>query len=120
MPEDWRVTLRDKINKLISQSAPDMVLEYKWKKASNPDGVPTWSNNGLVCTVETYKSYVKVTFAKGASLDDPRALFNASLDGNARRAIDILEGGKLDTAGFKDLIAQAVALNRSLGQAKKH
>jgi hypothetical protein len=93
-----------------------MVEERKWKKAANPDGVPTWSHHGLVCTVETYKDHVKMTFARGASLKDPSKLFNASLEGNARRAIDIGEGDKLDERAFKALIREAVALNQASGR----
>ena len=95
-----------------------MVEERKWKKAANPDGVPTWSHNGLVCTVETYKDHVKMTFARGASLKDPSKLFNASLEGNVRRAIDIGEGDKLDERAFKALIREAVALNQASGRHK--
>ena len=93
-----------------------MVEERKWKKASTPDGVPTWSHDGLVCTVETYKDHVKMTFARGASLNDPSKLFNASLEGNVRRAIDIGEGDKLDERAFKALIREAVALNQASGR----
>ncbi len=90
-----------------------MVEERKWKKASNPEGVPIWSHDGMICTGETYKTYVKVTFAKGASLKDPSRLFNSSLGGGTRRAIDIHEGEKLDERAFKGLIREAVALNRT-------
>lgn len=88
-----------------------MVEERKWKKPSNPDGVPLWSHGGMVCTGETYKNYVKVTFARGASLDDPAKLFNASLEGGTRRAIDIREGEAIDEEAFKALIRAAVAFN---------
>jgi len=88
-----------------------MVEERKWKKAANPDGVPTWSHDGLVCTVETYKDHVKMTFARGASLDDPSGLFNSSLEGNTRRAIDFREGEKIDERALKALVQAAVALN---------
>ena len=92
---------------------PDTVEEAKWRKASNPDGVPTFSCDGLVCTVETYKDKVKLTFAKGASLEDPSGLFNASLDAGTRRAIDLGEGDVLDEKAFLELVREAVALNRS-------
>ena len=95
------------------EAAPDTVEEAKWKKASNPDGVPTFSNDGLIGTVETYKDKVKVTFAKGASLDDPSGLFNASLDAGTRRAIDIHEGDSVDDDAFVELVREAVAANRS-------
>ena len=90
-----------------------MTEERKWRKPSNPAGVPTWSHNGLVCTGETYKNVVKMTFAKGASLEDPSGLFNSSLEGNTRRAIDFHEGDKLDEEALKALIRAAVALNTS-------
>ena len=89
-----------------------MVEEWKWKKASNP-GVPVWSHDGMICTGETYKSVVKLTFAKGASLDDPSGLFNSSLEGNVRRAIDLHEGDEIDETAFKALVRSAVALNTS-------
>jgi hypothetical protein len=109
---DWRADLISRIRTLITQADPEMIEEQKWKKPSNGMvGIPVWSHNGMVCTGETYKSYVKVTFAKGAELKDPSGLFNASLAGNARRAIDIHEGATIDEAGFKDLIRAAVALN---------
>jgi hypothetical protein len=90
---------------------PDVVEEAKWRKASNPDGVPTFSRSGLICTVETYQDKVKLTFAKGASLEDPHGLFNASLDAGTRRAIDIHEGDALDEDAFTELVRNAVALN---------
>ena len=108
---DWRPTTLDQLRKLIQQADPDIVEERKWKKPSNPAGVPTWSHNGLICTGETYKDKVKLTFARGASLPDPAHLFNASLDGGTRRAIDIREGENVDTAAFKALIEAAVAEN---------
>ena len=115
---DWRGSAVSRINRLIKQADPQMVEERRWKKAANPDGVPTWSHNGLVCTVETYKDHVKMTFARGASLKDPSKLFNASLEGNVRRAIDIGEGDKLDERAFKALIREAVALNQASGRHK--
>ena len=95
------------------EADPEMTEERKWRKPSNPAGVPTWSHNGLVCTGETYKNVVKMTFAKGASLADPSGLFNSSLEGNTRRAIDFREGDELDEEALKALIRAAVALNTS-------
>ena len=112
-PNDWRSETLARIRELIEAAAPDAVEEVKWRKPSNPAGVPTWSHNGLLCTGETYKDKVKVTFAKGASLADPAGLFNASLDGNARRAIDFHEGDKVKATAFKALVRSAVALNSS-------
>ena len=112
-PTDWRAETLARIRELIQAAAPDAVEGVKWRKPSNPGGVPAWSHNGLLCTGETYKDKVKVTFAKGASLVDPAGLFNASLDGNARRAIDFQEGDKIKVAAFKALIRAAVALNAS-------
>lgn len=109
---DWRGTTLSTLRELIKTADPDVVEELKWKKASNPTGVPVWSDNGMICTGEVYKDHVKLTFAKGASLDDPRKLFNASLEGNLRRAIDLYEGDKVDATGFKALVRAAVALNR--------
>jgi hypothetical protein len=112
-PSDWRAEILARIRELIQEAAPDVFDEVKWRKPSNPAGVPAWSHNGLLCTGETYKDKVKVTFAKGASLADPAGLFNASLDGNARRAIDFHEGDKIKVTAFKALIRAAVALNAS-------
>jgi len=108
---DWRSETLERIRELIEQAAPDAVEEVKWRKPSNPAGVPTWSQGGILCTGETYKDKVKVTFAKGASLPDPSGLFNSSLDGNARRAIDFFEGDKVKATAFKALIRAAVKLN---------
>ena len=113
MSTDWRAQLVDRIRSLVLKAEPDAVEEAKWRKASNPDGVPTFSHDGLVCTVETYQDKVKVTFARGASLDDPAGLFNASLDAGTRRAIDIREGEAIDAEALKALIHAAVALNAS-------
>ncbi|MDX6374076.1 MAG: hypothetical protein QOD98_3064 [Nocardioidaceae bacterium] len=113
MSDDWQPGTVEKLRSLIMKAEPDMVEEAKWRKASNPDGVPTFSCDGLVCTVETYKDKVKLTFADGASLDDPSGLFNASLDAGKRRAIDLQEGDALDEGAFGDLIQEAVAHNRS-------
>ncbi len=110
---DWRSKTVDSLRHLIHQAVPDVVEENKWMKPSNPDGVPAFSRSGLVCTVETYKDKVKVTFAKGASIDDPAGLFNASLDAGTRRAIDIHEDDALDDDAFVELINAAVALNES-------
>lgn len=108
---DWRSDTLDRIRDLIRQAAPDAVEERKWKKPSNPAGVPTWSQAGIICTGETYKDKVKLTFARGASLPDPAKLFNSSLDGGTRRAIDVREGEVLDESEFKQLVRAAVAAN---------
>ena len=112
MSTDWRETRVDLLRDLIVRAEPDVVEEVKWRKPSNPDGVPTFSADGLICTVETYKDKVKVTFAKGASLDDPSGVFNASLDAGTRRAVDLREHDQLDEQAFVELIQAAVALNR--------
>jgi hypothetical protein len=108
---DWRAATLDLIRRLIKEACPDAVEERKWAKPSNPAGVPTWIKDGILCTGETYKDKVKLTFAKGAKLADPKGLFNASLDGNARRVIDIAEGDRIDAAAFKALIRSAAAAN---------
>ena len=108
---DWRGETLARLRSLIKGADPDVVEEVKWRKPSNPLGVPVWEHNGIICTGETYKNYVKLTFAKGASLADPTGLFNASLEGNMRRAIDIHEGDAIDEKAFKALIRAAVALN---------
>ncbi len=105
--DDWRGKTLSHVRALIKQADPEVVEEWEWR------GVPVWSHDGLICTGETYKSVVKLTFAKGASLKDPSGLFNASLEGNARRAIDLHEGDEVDGDAFKTLIRAAVALNRS-------
>jgi hypothetical protein len=107
---DWRGETLSRMRRIIREVDPDVVEEIKWVKASSP-GTPTWSHDGLICTGESYKAVVKLTFAKGASLDDPGQLFNSSLDGNVRRAIDIHEGEVVDEAAFKALVRQAIALN---------
>jgi hypothetical protein len=110
--KDWRGKTLARVRQLIKEADPDVVEEVKWRKPSNGmKGVPVWSHDGMICTGETYKSIVKLTFAKGASLDDPSGLFNASLEGGTRRAIDIHEGDKLNEKAFKALIRAAVALN---------
>jgi hypothetical protein len=107
---DWRGKTLARVRALIKQADPEIVEEWKWQKASSP-GTPVWSHDGIVCTGETYKNVVKMTFAKGAALKDRAGLFNSSLDGNVRRAIDIHEDDKIDEAALKDLIRAAVALN---------
>jgi hypothetical protein len=112
-PPDWRGEVLSRIRKLILQADPRASEERKWKKPSNPAGVPVWCHDGIICTGETYKTYVKLTFAKGAALKDPSRLFNASLEGNARRAIDIREGDRINERAFKELVRAAVQLNVS-------
>jgi hypothetical protein len=109
---DWRGKTLARIRALIKAADPDVVEEWKWVKATTP-GTPVWSHDGIICTGESYKSVVKLTFAKGASLKDPAGLFNSSLDGNVRRAIDIHEGGSVDESAFKALVREAVLLNTS-------
>lgn len=116
---DWRGETLAHLRSLIKKADPDIVEAVKWQKPSNPSGVPVWEHDGVVCTGETYRDKVKLTFAKGAALDDPSGLFNSSLDGNVRRAIDIREGEKLDEEAFKALIRAAVALNASRPVGKK-
>jgi len=113
---DWRANTLARMRTLIKQADPDVVEEWKWAKATSP-GTPVWSHDGIICTGEHYKAAVKLTFAKGASLKDPSRLFNSSLDGNVRHAIDIHEGEQVDAAAFKALVRQAVALNGS-GKSK--
>ena len=110
---DWRGKTLSKIRNLIKQADPDVIEEVKWRKASNPLGVPTWSHEGIICTGETYRDKIKLTFARGAALPDPAELFNSSLDGNTRRAIDILEEQQIDEAAFTSLVRAAVKLNLS-------
>ena len=109
---DWRGTVLARVRRLIREADPDVIEEVKWRKPTNPGGVPTWSHDGLLCTGETYKDKVKLTFAKGAALPDPAHLFNASLEAGTRRAIDIREGMEIDAASFQELVRAAVALNR--------
>jgi hypothetical protein len=108
--KDWRGKTLAKVREIIHEAEPEIVEEWKWVKPTSP-GVPVWSHGGIVCTGETYKNKVKMTFAKGAALKDPSGLFNSSLEGNVRRAIDILEGDKINEAALKDLIRAAVTLN---------
>jgi hypothetical protein len=117
--DDWRGETLARIRKFIKEASPEVVEAVKWKKPSNAMlGVPVWEHAGIICTGETYKDKVKVTFARGASLEDPSGLFNASLDGNARRAIDLHAGDWLDESAFKALIRAAVKLNTTM-QAKQ-
>src|SRR6187431_251663 len=109
---DWRGKTLSRMRTLIKEADPDVVEEWKWVKPTAP-GTPVWSHDGIICTGESYKSVVKLTFARGASLKDPARLFNSSLDGNVRRAIDIHEGEQVDASAFKALVRQAVALNSS-------
>ena len=109
--DDWRGATLSRVRKLIKEADGDVVEEVKWVKPSNPGGVPTWSHDGIVCTGETYKDKVKLTFAQGASLDDSAGLFNSSLGGGTRRAIDIREGEKVDARAFKALVRAAVDHN---------
>lgn len=109
---DWRGETLAWVRRLIHDADPDVVEEWKWQKPTNP-GVPVWSRDGIICTGETYKNAVKLTFAKGASVDDPNGLFNSSLDGNVRRAIDIHETDRPDETAFKELIRAAIAVNES-------
>jgi hypothetical protein len=115
---DWRGKTLAKVRGIIHAADPEIVEEWKWVKPTNP-GTPVWSHNGIICTGETYKNAVKMTFLKGAALPDPSGLFNSSLEGNARRAIDIHEGDKLDAAALKDLVRAAVALNLGSKKRKK-
>ena len=108
---DWRGKTLSRMRKLIKEADPDVVEEWKW-------GTPVWSHDGIICTGESYKSIVKLTFAKGASLKDPKKLFNSSLEGNVRRAIDIPQGAEIDASAFKALVRAAVALNAAGGKAK--
>jgi len=114
---DWRAETLGRMRKLIKDADPNVVEEMKWVKATSP-GTPTWSHDGIICTGEPYKAVVKLTFAKGASLDDPTKLFNSSLEGNTRRAIDNHEGEKVDASAFKALIRAAIALNASGAKPK--
>ena len=108
---DWRGDMLKRLRALILEADPDVIETVKWRKPSNPTGVPVWEHDGIICTGETYKDKVKLTFAFGARIDDPNGLFNSSLDGNTRRAIDFSEGDTIDEAGFKSLVREAVAFN---------
>ena len=111
-PTDWRAETLARIRRLIHEADPEAVENLKWRKPSNPAGVPVWEEAGIICTGETYKDKVKLTFARGASLADPGRLFNASLEAGTRRAIDIFEGDEIDGEAFRALIGEAVALNK--------
>lgn len=113
MANDWREETLSRLRDLIEQADPAVVEERKWRKATNPAGVPVWSHDGIICTGETYKSVVKLTFFQGAALEDPAGLFNSSLDGRTRRAIDIREGEQIDEQALVALIRAAVSLNTS-------
>jgi hypothetical protein len=112
--DDWRGELLSRLRAIVKRADPEVVEEWKWQKATNP-GVPVWSHDGIICTGETYKNIVKMTFARGASLDDPAGLFNSSLEGNVRRAIDFREGEEIDESALEELVRSAVALNVSHG-----
>jgi hypothetical protein len=116
---DWRGEMLARVRRLIREADPDAVEAVKWRKPSNPLGVPVWEHDGIICTGEVYKAIVKLTFAKGASLKDPSRLFNASLEGNVRRAIDIREGDLIDEQALKALVRAAVALNMSARAAAR-
>jgi len=111
--EPWQAELLTQARKVICDTVPDVIEQIKWHKPSNPDGVPVWSLKGIICTGEGFKGKIKLTFAKGAKLDDPRKLFNGSLGGNTMRVIDLFEGDSLDESGFEDLLKKAVELNSS-------
>lgn len=113
--DDWRGQMLAHVRALIREAEPDVVETVKWRKPSNPDGVPVWELDGIICTGEIYKDKVKVTFAQGAALDDPTGVFNASLDAGTRRAIDLREGDDLDTEAFERLVSAAAARNASAG-----
>lgn len=115
---DWRGDTLSRMRALIKQADPDVVEELKWRKPSAPAGVPVWSHDGMICTGETYKALVKLTFAKGAQLKDPQRLFNSSLDGNTRRAIDLREGDRIDEDAFRALVRSAVDLNVSSNRVR--
>ena len=116
---DWRDTTLARMRTLIEEADSRIVEEVKWVKPTNPDGVPTWTLDGIICTGERYKGTVKLTFAQGAQLDDPTGLFNAGFGGNTRRAIDIHEGEEVDADAFKALVREAVALNEAKADAKR-
>lgn len=116
---DWRTEILDRIRSLIEEADPGIIEEAKWVKPTNPAGVPTWSHDGIVCTGETYKDKVKLTFASGAALEDPEGLFNAGLGGGTRRAIDIREGDYVDAEAFKALIRAAVKFNEAKAASKR-
>jgi hypothetical protein len=110
---DWRGAMLGKLRALIREADPEVVETVKWRKPSNPAGVPVWEHDGIICTGETYRDKVKLTFANGASISDPERLFNSSLDGNTRRAIDFAEGATIDADALKALVREAVAFNQA-------
>jgi len=112
-PSDWRAELLHRVRRLIKEADPDVTEEQKWKEPSNPAGVPVWYRDGIICTAETYENHARLTFARGAALKDPAALFNSGIDGKVLRAIVFHEGDKIDDVAFKDLIRSAAALNTS-------
>ena len=116
---DWRGKTLSRLRALIKEADPEVVEEVKWRKPSNPAGVPVWSHDGIICTGETYKNHVRLTFAEGASVKDPKGIFNANLEGKATRAIVIHEGDEVDEEAFRTLIRAAVALNKSSRRPKK-
>ena len=113
---DWRGETLGRLRKLIQEADPGVTEAIKWRKPSNPSGVPVWEHDGIICTGETYKDKVKLTFAQGASIDDPTGIFNSSLDAGTRRAVDIREGEQLDAEAFKALVREAVAFNGAKGR----
>lgn len=115
-PPDWQGEVFSRIRRLIKEADPEVVEERKWRRPSNPAGVPVWSHDGIICTGETYKNHLRLTFAKGAALRDPQGLFNSGLEGNALRAIVIHEGDEIDETSFKSLVRAAAALNASGGR----
>ena len=115
---DWRGATLARVRALIREADPDVVEEVKWRKPTNPTGAPVWSHGGIICTGETYRDKVKLTFAQGAALDDPSGVFNASLDGGTRRAVDLHDGDAIDEAAFKALIRAAVVLNMARAAAR--
>ena len=119
IPADWRGETLARVRALIREADPAVVEAVKWRKPSNPGGVPVWEHGGILCTGETYRDKVKLTFARGAALPDPAGLFNSSLDGNTRRAIDIRKGDEIDAAAFKALVTAAVAHNEAKAAARK-
>jgi hypothetical protein len=116
---DWRGEVLARVRKIIRATDPEVLEEVKWRKPSNPAGVPVWEHAGIICTGETYKNYVKLTFANGAALDDPAGVFNSSLTGGTRRAIDIREGETIDEEALKGLVQEAAALNVAKKKPKK-
>jgi len=116
--DGWRGDMLARMRELIKEAVPEVIETVKWRKPSNPQGVPVWEHHGILCTGETYRDKVKLTFARGASLDDPDGLFNASLDGGTRRAIDLREGDRIDEAAFKALVHTAAAANAAAAQRR--